>query len=92
MLKIKNIETVKDHSRQAVQNLGIALMAAATLAGVVEMPDHGNRVNLVAQPSFVFANERSESGSTLRREREETAPHYISYGLAQRTPARSGRV
>ena len=70
----------------------IALMAAATLMGVVEIPEHANRVNMQAQPAFAFAAEHAENGSTLRREREETGPHYISYDLTQRTPARSGKA
>ena len=92
MSKIKTIETLKDHSLDTVQQLGIVLMAFATLVGVVEVPEHGKRVDLLAQPTFAFSAEHSESGSTLRREREESAPHYISYENTQRTPARSGKA
>jgi hypothetical protein len=92
MSKIKNEKTFQDRSLETVQQLGIALMAAATLMGVVEIPEHANRVNMQAQPAFAFAAEHAENGSTLRREREETGPHYISYDLTQRTPARSGKA
>lgn len=92
MSKIKTVETFKDRSLETVQQLGFVLMAAATLVGVVEMPEHGNRMNMLVQPTFTFASGHSGSGSTLRREREETAPHYISYEITQRTPARSGKA
>ncbi len=92
MSKNKNQKTFNDRSLETVQQLGIVLMAAATLLGVVEIPEHGKRVDLLAQPTFAFAAEHSESGSTLRREREESAPHYISYENTQRTPARSGKA
>ena len=92
MSKIKTVETFKDRSVETAQQLGIVLMTAATLMGVVEVPEHGNRVNMLVQPTFAFAAEHSENGSTLRREREESAPHYISYENTQRTPARSGKA
>lgn len=92
MSNTKTIETLKDHSLETVQHLGIALMAVATLMGVVEVPEHGNRTPMMMQPSFVFAAEPAENGSTLRREREETGPHYVSFGVSQRTPARSGKA
>ena len=92
MSKIKNEKTFQDRSLETVQQLGIVLMAAATLMGVVEIPEHANRVKMQAQPAFAFAAEHAENGSTLRREREETGPHYISYDLTQRTPARSGKA
>jgi len=92
MSKIKTIKTFQDYSLETVQKLGIVMMATATLLGLVEIPEHGNRVNMLAQPSFAYASQHSENGSTLRREREESAPHYISYENTQRTPARSGKA
>lgn len=92
MSKIKTIETLKDHSLETVQQLGIVLMAVATLVGVVEVPEQGRRADMLVQPNFALAAVHSESGSTLRREREESAPHYISYENTQRTPARSGKI
>jgi hypothetical protein len=92
MSKIKKVKTFQDRSLDTVQQLGIVLMAAATLLGVVEIPEHNNRLNMITQPTYTFAAEHFNNGSTLRREREESAPHYISYETTQRTPARSGKA
>jgi hypothetical protein len=77
-------------------NLGLVLMTAATTLGMVDVPQHPDkRVVLPTRPSFAFAGQNAESelqSSTLRREREETGPHYISYNVAQRTPGRTGKV
>jgi hypothetical protein len=59
---------------------------------MLEMPDHPNgKIVLPNQPSFVLAGENEEANNPIRREREDTAPHYISYSEVQRTAARSGR-
>jgi hypothetical protein len=78
----------------AAQQGGLLLMSAAVTLGMLELPDRpNNRVILPSQPAFAWANENHDlnNGNTLRRESEESAPHYISYSVAQRTPARSGR-
>lgn len=69
-------------------------MTAAVTLGMLEMPDRSNnRVILPSQPAFAWANENDElnNNNVLRRTNEETEQHYISYSVAQRTPARSGR-
>lgn len=71
---------------------GLVLMTAAATIGMVELPEHPNKVIVPNQPVFAVATDTNERGSTLRREREETAPHYISYNTSQRTPGRTGRV
>jgi hypothetical protein len=74
------------------QQMGTALMAGAVTVGMLELPDHMNtRITVPSQPAFVFAEENSGGNNQLRREREETAPHFISYSEVQRTPSRSGR-
>ena len=64
-------------------------MTVATLAGLVEMPDRPFKVALLA-PAYATAGE-SKGANPLRREREESGPHYISYSATQRTPGRTGK-
>lgn len=73
---------------------GVVLMAAAVTLGLVEVPnDHEKRALLTSRPVFEMATVNSEQGNNpLRREREESAPHYISYGVNQRTPSRTGKI
>lgn len=72
------------------QQLGLTLMAVATLAGLVEMPERPHKGAVLA-PAYVLTGDSSES-SPSRREREEAGPHYISYSASQRTPGRTGRI
>jgi len=93
--KTKNTKTTADKINQVAMQAGLVLMAAATTIGMLEMPDNPDkRVVLPNQPVLATATVTpgNEQGSTLRREREETAPHYVSYNLSQRTPGRTGRV
>jgi hypothetical protein len=72
------------------QHIGMALMAAAATIGMLELPEHPNaRVVVPSQPALV-AVEATEN-NPLRREREEMAPHHISYSETQRTPGRTGK-
>lgn len=73
---------------------GLVLMTAAATIGMVELPEHPNKVVVPNQPVFAVASDtyNNERDNPLRREREETAPHYISYNTSQRTPGRTGRV
>jgi hypothetical protein len=74
------------------QQIGIVLMTAAATVGMLELPDHlGAKVVVPNQPAFAFASESTEGANPLRREREESAPHYISYSVSQRTPGRYGK-
>lgn len=86
-------ENIMANSAIVGQNLGIVLMAAATTLGLVEISNHENtKATLAAQPVYEVAG-TSESPNPIRRERtEETGPHYISYGVGQRTPGRTGKV
>ena len=93
MLKTK---TTSQKVSQAAKQAGFMLMAAAATVGMLDMPDHLNsRIAIPNQPAFAWANnnlESEEQGNNIRREREEVAPHYISFSEVQRTAARSGRV
>jgi hypothetical protein len=89
--KIKTSNSLNDAAKQ----LGYLLLIGATTLGMLDMPDRLNsRVILPNQPAFAFANnnlEASDYGSNVRREREEVAPHYISFSEVQRTASRAGR-
>ncbi len=67
----------------------VAMAAAATLSS---MPDHAKSRSIVLpnQPVIKVADD-SEGSNPLRREREETAPHFVSYAETQRTPGRAGK-
>lgn len=70
---------------------GLILMTAAVTLGMLEMPDHTNsKIVLPNQPAFAFAGDNQEN-NPVRREREESAPHFISYSEVQRTASRSGK-
>lgn len=80
-------------AKNLTKQIGTALMASAVTVGMLELPGHTNsKVIIPSQPAFVFAEENNTDNNQLRREREETAPHFISYSETQRTASRSGRV
>jgi hypothetical protein len=87
--------TIQQRLAEVATKSGIVLMAAAATIGMLELPEHPDkRVVVPHQPAFAFATENSDNNrpdNTLRREREETGPHYISYSVAQRTPGRTGK-
>jgi hypothetical protein len=89
-----NITTITaGHLNQLTARIGMTLMAAAAVAGMLELPTHpNNRVVLPGQPIMAMTNEDSELNSPIRREREEeSAPHFISYAITQRTVSRASR-
>lgn len=92
MSKNKKLSTTANSSfNQLAEQLGMALMTAATVTGMLELPNHlNNRVVLPGQPSFVMA-ENDEFNNPVRREKEEVAPHFTSYSAAQRTPSRASK-
>lgn len=81
---------------QIATSTGVLLMTAATTLGLVDVPAHPDKRAIVPnQPAFSFANDTAQQeaeGNQLRREREETGPHYVSYGISQRTPSRTGKI
>ena len=85
--------TAIENLNHLANQLGMTLMAAAAVAGMLELPNHpNNRVVLPGQPILALANEDSELNNPIRREREEeSAPHFISYAVTQRTVSRASR-
>lgn len=93
MVRKNKKELTIELAKYLAQQMGTALMAGAVTVGMLELPDHMNsKIVVPNQPAFVFAEENNTDNSQLRREREETAPHFISYSEVQRTASRSGRV
>lgn len=96
MSKNKKQKTVTDKIALAAKQSGFLLMAAAATLGMMELPDHPNkRVIAVNQPAFAFAARNTQDegqGNQMRRERDETVAHYMSYSVAERTPSRSGKI
>lgn len=92
--KTKKVPTKSEKALEIAQQAGLLLMSAAVTLGMLELPSSPDkRIILPNRPAFAWANEKGQSNNnTLRRESEETEQHYISYSVAQRTPARSGRT
>jgi hypothetical protein len=93
LTKNKNTVSSTEKMRNLSAQLGIILMSAAATIGMLEMPDHSKAQILVpARAVFAYANENSnDPANSIRRERDEEAPHYLSYSETQRTPSRSGK-
>lgn len=93
MSQNKNIATAAQESiQQFAGQLGLTLMAAATVTGMLELPNHANsRIILPGQPSFAAVTDNEEANNPIRREKEEAAPHYMSYAITQRTPSRASK-
>ena len=91
--KTKSSKRPLDQLGEIASQAGLILMTAAVTLGMLELPEHSNaKIALPNQPSFAFAGENEEANNPIRREREESAPHFISYSEVQRTAPRSGRV
>jgi hypothetical protein len=94
-IKNKNPKSTADQLNTAAMQAGLLLMTVATTLGMVELPDRTNRIIVPNQPAFamVTSSHFGEPPTTpIRSEREETAPHYITYSTVQRTPSRTGRL
>ena len=90
------LKNTKKSNTQILRNLGtqasVMLMAAATTVGVMDMQDHQSiKVVVPNQPTFAFETNNPETNNPIMREREESAPHYVSYDVSQRTPSRHGK-
>ncbi len=90
-IKIKNTKTTSEKLNAVAMQAGLVLMTAAATLGMVELPEHPNKVIVPNQPAFAMATQNTEQNNPIRREREETSPHYISYSVVQRTAARTGK-
>lgn len=95
MSEIKTRQTASNKIGEIAKQSGFLLMAAAATLGMLEVPDHPSRqVIMLQQPVFSMASSGVDDmgqANQLRRERDEAAPHYMSYSVAQRTPSRSGK-
>lgn len=90
--KPSKTEVFTDNLTDIAQQAGVVLMTAAATIGMLEIPEHPNKIAIVpSQPVIAMAGPGAAGENQLRREREETAPHFISYAETQRTPARSGK-
>ena len=91
--KTKKVTTAEKINQAATQ-AGFLLMTAAATLGMLDLPNHPERrIVLPNRPIFAFAenNFEGEGNNPMRREREEAAPHYVSYSVVQRTAPRSGK-
>ncbi len=92
---MSKIETlVKQNIENYSANLGVLLMTAATVVGMLELPDHAASANRFILPGQVVRVEASNdleqlANNPVRRESEETTQRYVSYAQTQRTPSRS---
>ena len=86
---MSQINNKNKNSTSRAHFIGLAIMAMATFASLVDMPERPLKVALLT-PAYAVAGE-GRAANPLRREREEAGPHYISYSATQRTPGRTGR-
>lgn len=96
--KTKN-KTPANQIQSVVANTGLLLMTAAAATLMLEVPEQHNerRAVLTPQPAYaapgqIADREMHTSNNEMRRERDETHPHYASYSVTQRTPGRTGRA
>lgn len=91
---------LSDQLQAISAQIGLVLMAGAATVMTLE-PLHSrqeHRVITPNQPAYATvdvhgpANGDHERSARERTSREETGPHFISYGASQRTPARAGRA
>jgi hypothetical protein len=88
----KTKKSAMDNFSESFKAAGVVMMAAAVTLGLVELPQEEDKRRAVvpARPAFELAANSYQQGSDpLRREREESGPHYISYGITQRSPGRT---
>lgn len=96
--KNKHTSTLTEKLNIVAIQAGLVLMTAAATLGMVEAPEHSSKIIVPNQPAFAMATApvdhaaSSESSEPIRREREETHPHHLSYSTSQRTPGRTGRT
>jgi hypothetical protein len=86
--------STSDKLVQAANQAGFLLIAAAATIGMLDLPNQPEkRIVIPNRPVFAFAenNIDSEMNNPIRREREETEQHYVSYSVVQRTAPRSGK-
>ena len=88
----KTTDAITEAGQEIGQQVGMVAMATAAVVSMIGH-DEAKKVVVPSQPIFAMADENLNSDSNpIRREKEseESGPHYVSYRVAQRTPARSG--
>lgn len=91
MLEIKIPKVSTEAITETAQRVGFFIMAATMTLSMLDSPNEAKRIVLPNQPALGWIGQSENGSNQIRREREETAPHFISYSVVQRTPARSGR-
>ncbi len=94
-MSVKNKKTSLEKINDITQQAGMVIMAAAMTLSMAELHENpANRLVLPNQPALevIGAHDGANHNEPIRREREETSPHHISYGNNQRTPSRAGRA
>jgi|GEM_PF-896887 len=90
------IETKNKIKNSFIKNeIGFYAMAAASLFGVMEMPAHYLRDNLLPVAKIAVAEtvtHRDSVPTPIQREKAETGAEFVSYSESQRTPGRTGNV
>jgi hypothetical protein len=73
--------------------IGLTIMAMATMLGIVDIPEHTYKAVPVTLQTSKYStfNQNYQNSNPLRREKEENATEYVSYGEVERTPSRSGK-
>lgn len=90
--KIKN-PNLYDKLAEVTQQAGLVLMTAAFTLSLVEIPEHSSKIVVPNQPALAMAGQhQSGHDNSMRREKEETHPHHMSYSIAQRTPSRARSI
>lgn len=94
MSQNKNTITITEQLGRRAQHLGLVMMTMAATLGMAELPHHEEAKVTITPHYLAFAGVEvgGDHGDSMRREREETGPHYTSYGASQRTPSRAGRI
>lgn len=94
----KATEYINDTASTAAMNLGLVVMTAAAVTAAVEFPaDHREKVPAVPphQAAAIDApqeqNVRSDGETHSQERKEEPRPQHVSYGVMQRTVARSSK-
>jgi hypothetical protein len=95
MLKQKQISAI-EKVQHAAQLGGLALMTIGAGLLVADLPhafgsEEKRQAGLAPQMAVVNYNDAFNNTNKERREREETGPHYVSYGISQRTPSRTSK-
>jgi hypothetical protein len=90
MIKIKTIENSSEKFAQFAEWLGIISMSVATLTGLAELPSLVSNHSSSVRAEFALVSQASNTNNPLLREKDESGPHYVTYGTP-RTVNRSGR-